>query len=62
MAKNATTGRGRVGQIKNRIQSFNSLTRQYVESNTQTGKFLNVKSDGRPFKSVRRHKPKAQAK
>ena len=55
MAKNAINGHGRVGRIKNRIQSFNPLTRQYVESSTKTGKFLNVKSDGKPFKGVRRH-------
>jgi len=58
MAKNAISGHGRVGRIKSRVQSFNPLTRQYVESNTLTGKFLNVKSDGKPFKGVRRHKTK----
>jgi hypothetical protein len=60
MAKNAAPGHGRLGPIKNRIQSLNPTTKRWTKSTTKSGKFVNVKSDGTPFKSVRRHKPKAK--
>jgi len=56
MAK--VTTHGRIGRIKQRIQSLNPLTHRWVESSTVSGKFLNVKSDGKPFKAVRQHKSK----
>ena len=56
MAKNVAAGHGRVGRIKQRIQSLNPRTKQFVESNTRTAKFINVKADGKPFKGVRKHK------
>jgi hypothetical protein len=57
MARNAKPGHGRLGPIKNRIQSLNPRSKRWTKSSTKTGKFINVKSDAKPFKSVRRHKP-----
>jgi len=58
MAKNENPGHGRVGRITNREQVFNPQNQKWVEINTQTKKFTNVKSDGKPFKDVRHYKPK----
>lgn len=53
MAKN--TGKGyRVGAVDNRSQTFNPSTQQWVKRNSDTGKFLDVKQDGKPFKGVRK--------
>lgn len=53
MAKNGAKGHGRVGRIKQRSQTFNTKTKRYVERDTKTGRFINVKSDRAPFKDVR---------
>ncbi|MFE0473235.1 hypothetical protein ACFW2V_16590 [Streptomyces sp. NPDC058947] len=42
--------------MKARSQSRNSRTRTWSLRDTGTGKFLNVKSDGKPFKGVRKEK------
>jgi len=53
MAKNGKIGDGhRVGAVKDRFQSFNPITENWVKSNATTGKFMDVKSDGTPFKGV----------
>jgi hypothetical protein len=55
MAKN--TGDGfRRGPVDNRSQTFNTKTEQYVKRDTDTGKFMDVKQDGTPFKGVRKEK------
>jgi hypothetical protein len=55
MAKN--TGKSfRRGSVKGRSQSFNPKTKEFVERDTVTGRFLNAKGDGKPFKGVRREK------
>lgn len=57
MAKNAPTGDNRrIGAVKNRSQTFNPVTKQWVKRNANTGKFMDVKSDGTPFKGVRKEK------
>lgn len=53
MAKNAAVGHGRIGRIKQRSQVLNTRTKRYVERDTKTGRFMNVKSDRAPFKDVR---------
>ncbi len=53
MAKNGSLGHGRIGRIKHRSQTFNPKTKRYVERDTTTGRFINVKSDRAPFKDVR---------
>ena len=57
MAKNAPTGDiRRIGVVKGRSQTFNPVTKQWVKRNTDTGKFMDVKSDGTKFKGVREEK------
>ncbi len=53
MAVNGPKGHGRIGRIKQRSQTFNPKTKRYVERDTKTGRFINVKSDRAPFKDVR---------
>ena len=51
MAKN--TGEGyRKGSVNNRSQIQNPKTGQWVKRDTETGKFVDVKEDGEPFKGV----------
>ena len=52
MAKNGPKGHGRIGRIKNRSQTLNPHTNRYIERDTKTGQFVNVKSDHAPFKDV----------
>ena len=57
MAKNAPSGNGhRRGAVKGRSQTYNPTTKQWVKRNTDTGRFMDVKQDGTPFKGVRREK------
>lgn len=57
MAKNPPTGdNSRIGAINGRIQVLNPKTNQYVKIDTATGRFLDVKQDGTPFKGVRKKK------
>jgi hypothetical protein len=53
MAKN--TGKGYwKGAVDNRSQTFNPVTEQWVKRDSDTGRFLNVKQDGDPFKGIRK--------
>jgi len=53
MAKN--TGKGfRKGEVKQRSQSYNPETKSWTKRDTKTGEFLDGKSDGEPFKGVRK--------
>lgn len=55
MAKNPPVGdNARKGAVKNRSQTFNPKTQQWVKRNAETGKFMDVKQDGTPFKGVRK--------
>jgi len=57
MATNPPTGDGhRNGQVRERSQTLNPRTDQYVKRDTNTGRFMDVKSDGTPFKGVRKEK------
>ncbi|MCX8495818.1 MAG: hypothetical protein ORN51_06505 [Akkermansiaceae bacterium] len=57
MATNPPKGDGhRNGQVRDRSQTFNPRTEQYVKRDTDTGRFMDVKSDGNPFKGVRKEK------
>lgn len=44
----------RNGSVKGRTQVFNPSTGNYVKRDTATGQFIAVKSDGAPFKGVRK--------
>lgn len=48
-----TNKRHSSGAEKQRSQIFNVSTGHYVLKDNETGKFLRVKRDGKPFKGVR---------
>lgn len=55
MAKN--TGEGhRLGSVIDRTQTYNPQNDTYVKRDTTTGRFMDVKSDGTPFKGVAKEK------
>ena len=57
MAKNPPIGDGhRVGQVKQRSQTFNPTNDRWVKRDTETGKFMDQKADSTPFKGVRKEK------
>ncbi|MEN9935878.1 MAG: hypothetical protein RLZZ387_2457 [Chloroflexota bacterium] len=56
MATNGKPGSGRVGAVKQRSQTLNPNTGQWVKRDTESGRFMDVKRDGAPFKGVRREK------
>ncbi|WP_438712035.1 hypothetical protein ACSTS3_06120 [Aquimarina muelleri] len=57
MAKNKPTGdNARKGAVKKRSQVLNPKTKLYVKRDTETGKFMDVKTSGGKFKGVRKEK------
>ncbi len=57
MATNPPKGDGhRNGAVKGRSQTHNPKTGQWVKRDTGTGRFMDVKQDGTPFKGVRKEK------
>ncbi|MEA5429222.1 hypothetical protein [Arcicella lustrica] len=56
MATNGAKGGGRHGAVRERSQTHNSKTDQWVKRDTETGRFIDVKQDGTPFKGVRKEK------
>ena len=57
MATNGKTNDGhREGAVKQRSQTFNPKTEQWVKRDTETGRFMDQKADGNPFKGVRKEK------
>lgn len=55
MAKN--TGDGyRKGSVSDRSQTQNPKTRNWVKRDTNSGKFLDQKAGGKPFKGVAKEK------
>ena len=57
MATNPPSGDGhRNGMVRQRSQTYNSKTQQYVKRYTITGRFIDVKQDCTPFKGVRKEK------
>jgi hypothetical protein len=58
MATNAPKGPGRKGAVRGRSQVKNTKTNRFVKRNTKTAKFMvmDVKSDDKPFKGVRKEK------
>ena len=56
MAKNAPKGDGhRIGAVRDRSQ-FQTPSGDWAKRNATTGRIMDVKSDGKPFKGVRREK------
>lgn len=57
MATNPPKGDGhRNGMVKNRSQTYNPKTEQWVKRDAETGQFMDVKKDGNPFKGVKKEK------
>lgn len=57
MAKNPPIGdNARKGAVKNRSQVFNPATETWVKRDRGTGRFMDQKQDGTPFKGVRRER------
>jgi hypothetical protein len=57
MAKN--TGKGyREGEIRKRSQAYNPETHRWAKRDAETGRFLDIKEDGEPFKGVRKERRK----
>ena len=57
MATNPPSGDGhRNGAVKNRTQTFNPKAEQWVKRDSDTGRFIDVKQNGTPFKGIRREK------
>jgi hypothetical protein len=57
MAKNKPFGDNqRKGAAKDRSQAFNPKTNKWVKRDTNTGRFIDQKSDPAPFKGVRKEK------
>jgi hypothetical protein len=57
MATNPPKGDGhRNGAVTGRSQVQNPLTGQWTKRDAETGKFMDGKKDGTPFKGVRKEK------
>lgn len=51
MATNPPSGDGhRNGAVKDRSQTFNPVTKQWVKRDSDTGRFMDVKKDGTPLR------------
>lgn len=58
MAKNAPLGdSARVGAVRQRSQVFNPVQQVWTKRDAGTGRFIDQKADGVPFKGVRKEKP-----
>ena len=44
----------RNGAVRRRSQTFNPKIEQWVKRDKETGRFMDVKQDGTPFKGVRK--------
>ena len=53
MATNTNKGH-RKGAVKERSQFLNPTTGHYIKRDTTTGRILDVKKDGTPFKGVKK--------
>ena len=57
MATNKPYGdNSRKGAVKDRSQVFNPVTEKWVKRETETGRLMDVKQDGTPFKGVKKEK------
>ena len=53
MATNPPSGDNhRNGAVRSRSQTFNPRTQQFVKRNAETGRFMDVKQNGTPFKGI----------
>lgn len=57
MAKNNPIGdNARVGAVKQRSQVFNPTNQTWTKRDAGSGRFMDQKADGDPFKGVRKEK------
>lgn len=57
MAKNAPIGdNARRGAVRDRSQVFTPLTQNWTKRDADSGRFMDQKKDGEPFKGVRKEK------
>ncbi|GET20672.1 hypothetical protein [Prolixibacter denitrificans] len=57
MAKNGKPNDGhREGAVKQRSQTYNPKIDRWTKRDTESGKFMDQKSDNKPFKGVRKEK------
>lgn len=57
MAKNDPIfDNSRKGAVKNRSQVYNPKTETWTKRDSDSGRFMDGKSDGKPFKGVRKEK------
>jgi hypothetical protein len=56
MAKNPPKGPGRRGAVRERSQTQNPKNGNWTKRDTNTGRFMDQKQDGKPFKGVRKEK------
>jgi len=57
MATNPPKDNSRKGAVRDRSQTYNPKTGSWVKRDSDTGRFMDVKtSDNKPFKGVRKEK------
>ena len=57
MAKNNPSGDNRrYGQVTGRSQTYNEKIDRFIKRDTSTGRFMDQKTDGKPFKGIRKEK------
>jgi hypothetical protein len=57
MTRNGKVGDGhRNGAVRDRSQTHNQKRDQWIKKDSDTGRFMDVKQDGTPFKGVRKDK------
>jgi hypothetical protein len=57
MATNPPIGDGhRIGAVRDRSQTYNPKSNRWVKRDTGNGRFMDQKSDPKPFKGVRKEK------
>jgi hypothetical protein len=54
MATNPPKGHSRKGAIRDRSQVQNPITGNWTKRHADTGRFIDQKTDGKPFKGVRK--------
>lgn len=58
MAKNKPIGdNARVGAVRDRSQVFNPANQVWTKRDAGSGRFMDQKANGAPFKGVRKEKP-----
>lgn len=57
MATNGKSGDGhRQGMVRERSQTYNPKTETWTKRDSNTGRFMDGKADGTPFKGIRKEK------